>query len=61
MVAVVIIHAYDYNDELATQGSGVIINDECYVVTNYHVLAGNERIEVLHNKLILPLLEYNWN
>ena len=52
--AVVVILAYDYNDELATQGSGVIINDEGYVVTNYHVLAGNERIEVLHNKEILP-------
>ena len=55
--AVVVIHAYDYNDELATQGSGVIINDEGYVVTNYHVLAGNERIEVLHNKEILPFLD----
>ncbi len=55
--AVVVILAYDYNDELAKQGSGVIINDKGYVVTNYHVLAGNERIEVLHNKEILPYLD----
>jgi len=52
--AVVVILAYDYNDELTTQGSGVIINDEGYLVTNYHVLADNERVEVMHNKEIIP-------
>ena len=52
--AVVVILAYNYNDELASQGSGVIINDEGYVVTNYHILAGNERVEVIHNKEIIP-------
>jgi len=51
--AVVVIHAYDYNEELASQGSGVIINDEGYLVTNYHLLKGNERVEVLHNKKII--------
>ena len=43
--AVVVILAYDYNDELASQGSGVIINDEDYLVTNYHVLAGNDSVQ----------------
>jgi S1-C subfamily serine protease len=40
--------AYDNNNLLTTQGSGVVINDKGYVVTNYHVLAGNDRIEIIH-------------
>lgn len=55
--AVVVIYAYDSNDKLSSQGSGVVINDKGYVVTNYHVLAGNERLEVLHNKHIVPYVD----
>ncbi|MBK7381579.1 MAG: tetratricopeptide repeat protein [Ignavibacteriales bacterium] len=55
--AVVVILAYDSNNELSTQGSGVVINDKGYVVTNYHVLAGNDRLEVLHNKDIVPYVD----
>lgn len=54
---VVVILANVYNDELAKQGSGVIINDEGYLVINYHALADTERIEVLHNKEIPPYLD----
>lgn len=52
-----VILAYDSNNELSTQGSGVVINDKGYVVTNYHVLAGNDRLEVLHNKDIVPYVD----
>src|ERR1035437_5169804 len=55
--AVVVIFAYDYNDELSTQGSGVVISDKGYVVTNYHVLSGNKRIEILHGKEIIPYVD----
>jgi Flp pilus assembly protein TadD len=55
--AVVVIYAYDSNNHLSKQGSGVVINDKGYVVTNYHVLAGNERLEVLHNKEIVPYVD----
>ena len=55
--AVVVIHAYDYNNHLSKQGSGVVINEKGYVVTNYHVLAGNDRLEVLHNKEIVPYVD----
>ncbi len=55
--AVVIIHAYDYNDELTKQGSGVVLNDKGYVVTNYHILSGNERLEILHGKEIIPYVD----
>lgn len=55
--AVVVIYAYDYNDELSKQGSGVVINDKGYVVTNYHVLSGFDRLEILHNKEIIPYVD----
>ena len=55
--AVVVVHAYDYNDELTKQGSGVVLNDKGYIVTNYHVLSGNERLEILHGKEIIPYVD----
>jgi tetratricopeptide (TPR) repeat protein len=55
--AVVVIYAYDYSDELAAQGSGVVINDKGYVVTNYHVLSGCERIEIIHGEEIIPYVD----
>ena len=48
--AVVVIQGYNANNELVKQGSGVVINNKGYVVTNYHVLEGCEKLEVLHNK-----------
>jgi tetratricopeptide (TPR) repeat protein len=55
--AVVVIYAYDYNDDLAKQGSGVVLNDKNYVVTNYHVLSGCERLEIMHGKEIIPYVD----
>jgi Tfp pilus assembly protein PilF len=55
--AVVVIHAYNSSDELIKQGSGVIIKDKGYVITNYHVLAGCERIEISHNKKSIPFVD----
>lgn len=55
--AVVVILAYDYNNELAAQGSGVVLNDKGYVVTNYHVLSGNERLEIMHGDEVIPYVD----
>jgi len=55
--AVVVILAYDYSDELAAQGSGVVLNDKGYVVTNYHVLSGSERLEIMHGEEIIPYVD----
>lgn len=55
--AVVVILAYDYSDELAAQGSGVVLNDKGYVVTNYHVLSGNQRLEIMHGEEIIPYVD----
>ena len=46
--AVVVIIAYDFKNEPKNQGSGVVLNDKGYVVTNYHVFAGCERLEIKH-------------
>ena len=46
--AVVVIIAYDFNNEPKNQGSGVVLNEKGYVVTNYHVFAGCERLEIKH-------------
>lgn len=55
--AVVVVLAYNDNDELASQGSGVVLNDKGYVVTNYHVLSGNNKLEILHGKEIVPYVD----
>ena len=55
--AVVVVHAYDENYKFSAQGSGVVINDKGYVVTNYHVLSGNERLEILHGKEVVPYVD----
>ena len=55
--AVVVILAYDYSNELAKQGSGVVLNDKGYVVTNYHILSGCERLEIMHGKEIIPYVD----
>lgn len=55
--AVVVIYAYDDSDELASQGSGVVLNDKGYVVTNYHVLSGCERLEIIHGEEIIPYVD----
>src|SRR3989304_5029710 len=55
--AVVVILAYDYSDELVKQGSGVVLNDKGYVVTNYHSLSGCERLEIKHGDEIIPYVD----
>ncbi|WMJ81802.1 YceG family protein [Clostridium sp. MB40-C1] len=36
--SVVMINVYDDNEELVGRGSGVVINDEGFIITNFHVL-----------------------
>lgn len=43
---VVKIYAYDYDDSLAKQGSGIILNNMSYLVTNYHIISGCERLVI---------------
>lgn len=54
---VVVVHTYNDNDELTAQGSGVVLNDKGYVVTNYHVLSSNSKLKILHGKEIVPYVD----
>ncbi len=46
--AVVVITSFDYDGNKSKQGSGVILNDKGIILTNYHVFAGNEKMEIKH-------------
>lgn len=45
---IVVILSYDFDGKLAKQGSGVVINDKGWVVTNYHFFAECEKMEIKH-------------
>lgn len=55
--AVVVIYAYDYDGVVNTQGSGVVIKDKGIIVTNFHIFAGNEKLEVKHNDSLVKFSE----
>ncbi len=51
--AVVTIYTFDANGKLIKQGSGVVLNDKGWVVTNYHVYAGAEKLVVKHKDKVV--------
>lgn len=55
--AVVIVLAYDANDKLINQGSGVVISDDGYIITNYHVMKNASKVNIAHNNLLFENAE----
>lgn len=55
--AVVVIYAYDYDGLKDSQGSGVILKEKSIIVTNFHVFAGNEKLEIKHNDSLINYSE----
>ena len=51
--AVVTVYAYDSEQKILSQGSGVVLNDKGWIVTNYHVYNGADRLIVKHNEKII--------
>ena len=51
--AVVTIYTFDANGKILSQGSGVVLNEKGWVVTNYHVYAGAEKLVVKHKEKIV--------
>ena len=47
--AVVVIKAIDFDGQVTSQGSGVVISEKGIIVTNFHVFAGNEKLEFSSN------------
>jgi tetratricopeptide (TPR) repeat protein len=50
--SVVFIVTYDENGALKSYGSGVIISEDGLIYTNYHVIAGYDRIEIRNGKTV---------
>ncbi len=51
--AVVTIYAYDSEQKILSQGSGVVLNDKGWIVTNYHVYNGSDKMVVKHKDKIV--------
>lgn len=59
--AIVVIYAYDKSDELVSQGSGVVLKDSGYILTNYHVLSTG-KFEIMRGNDEIPynnIVSYN--
>lgn len=55
--AIVTIYTFDRNENPISQGSGVVLNQKGWVVTNYHVYNGADKIIVKHGNKIVPYSE----
>lgn len=55
--AIVTIYTFDKNDNAISQGSGVVLNQKGWVVTNYHVFDGADKIVIKHEKKIVSFSE----
>lgn len=55
--AVVQVYAYGSNSKILTQGSGVVLNDKGWIVTNYHVYNGSDKLIVKHNDKIVEFTD----
>ena len=51
--AVVTVYTFDANKKILSQGSGVVLNNKGWVVTNYHVFAGADKLVVKHGEKII--------
>lgn len=55
--AVVIVLAYDTNGKLRNQGSGVVISEEGYILTNYHIMENANSVLVIHGDISISDVE----
>jgi len=55
--AVVIVLSYDSNGELRNQGSGVVVSEDSYVLTNYHLMENSIRVKIMHGNLLIEEVE----
>lgn len=48
--AVVVINSYGFDGTKSGSGSAVIVKDKNLIVTNFHILSGNNKIEIITHK-----------
>jgi tetratricopeptide (TPR) repeat protein len=46
--AIVVVYTYDFAGLPKAQGSGVILNDKGWVITNFHLFEGCQRMDIVH-------------
>ncbi len=46
--AIVVLYSYDFTGNPKAQGSGVILNEKGWVVTNFHIFEGCEKLQIVH-------------
>ncbi|MBS1493527.1 MAG: tetratricopeptide repeat protein [Bacteroidetes bacterium] len=46
--AIVVLYSYDFTGSPKAQGSGVIINEKGWIVTNFHIFEGCEKLQIVH-------------
>jgi len=49
--SIVLIESYDNDNNIISSGSGVFINNEGYIITNYHVIESNYKLNVITNEV----------
>ena len=54
--AIVTIYTYDSEDKPVSQGSGVVLNQKGWIVTNYHVYEGSSKMIVKQQNKLIPVL-----
>lgn len=55
--AVVVVHAATIHDKIKSSGSGVVISEKGYIVTNYHVYKGYHRLYINQEGKINGMLQ----
>jgi Flp pilus assembly protein TadD len=52
--AIVVIYSFDFTGAPKSQGSGVILNEKAWVVTNFHIFEGCEKLLIVHKGDTIP-------
>jgi hypothetical protein len=51
--AVVIVLAYNEDNKLMNQGSGVVVTDKGIIITNYHVMKNASKVNIMHGDMVI--------
>lgn len=55
--SVVLIKCLDQSNRKKSQGSGIILSDRKIIITNFHIFAGSDNMEITHNDTVIKYSE----